>query len=226
MNPIQITGVVLALVAAGILSHSIQLRARIHSLREERELMTAPVGAPPIPVAEMQSSVTPAPRTAELTHAEKVELLRLRGQIQPLHLQLAALARLTNRNAMLQAELVDIRKLGGPPPPGYVRRSEARNAGTATADASFETLLWAVEHRDTNALFSVTDGPWRDSIVRQLAGSTVEELFKSMPLPGGRILARKELSPDTQELSVELAPGTVVPLKCRRERGAWVFGMD
>lgn len=72
----------------------------------------------------------------------------------------------------------------GPPPPGYVRRSEARNAGTATADASFETLLWAVEHRDTNALFSVTDGPWRDSIVRQLAGSTVEELFKSMPLPG------------------------------------------
>lgn len=59
VNPIQITGVVLALVAAGILSHLIQLRARIHSLREERELMTAPVGAPPIPVAEMQSAAAP-----------------------------------------------------------------------------------------------------------------------------------------------------------------------
>lgn len=223
MNPIQITGAALTLVAVGILSHSLQLRSRIHSLREERELVAASSGQQPAPGAEAHSAEAPAPRTADLTQAEKVELLRLRGQIQPLHLQLAALAHLTNRNARLQAELADIRKLGGPPPPGYVRRSEARNAGSATADASFETLLWAVEHRDTNALFSVTDGPWRDSIVRQLASSTVEEFFKSLPLPGGRILARKELSPDALELSIELAPGTVVPLKCRRERGAWVF---
>ena len=188
--------------------------------------MTAPVDVPPTPVAEMETSVAQQPGTVELTQAEKSELLRLRGQIRPLQLQLAGLAGLTNRNARLQRELADVRKLGGPPPPGYVRRSEARNAGTATADASFETLLWAVEHQDTNVLLSVTGGLWGDAIAKQLAGSTVEEFFKSLPLPGGRILARKELSPDAQELSVELAPGTVMPFKCRRERGAWVFVME
>jgi len=196
MNRHLILGSGLAVTAASLFLLALRQHRRAGELRVILEAGAIQSSA--------RNALTPseAPRSeadrgeATLSEAEHLELLRLRGQIQPLLERHAALVTLSNRNVNLQAKLVAARATMNFPPPGYIRRADAQNRGALSPEAALETFLWAMQNQDTNVFFSVLNAKSRENMGHQLAQNGIEQFFKSQGgFPGARIVERKEVPP-------------------------------
>jgi len=213
---------VLTLLSFGTAMVAIQQHRRLTAIRMGRET----IHEPSRPTTHRETT-TESPFTnssAELTQAEHLELLQLRGRVRPLMDQIAEARAGTNRVAQLRAQLADIRKLSEPPSPGYIRRSEARNVGKGTPETVFETFLWAAEHRDVGTLLGLLDEPRRQSLERQLNDQGPDKFFHEVTsLPGGRILQRQESGDHTVELEVEFTPGMTDKIKFQPATNGWVM---
>lgn len=165
-----------------------------------------------------------APAHVPLTDSEREELLTLRGQIRPLATQVAELTTLSNKHARLLEQLSAARKMAEPLPPDYIRRAEARNVGNATPEAAFQTFLWAVVQRDTNALLSVVSGPMREEISEQLAVQKLEQFFsEAWQFPGGRVADRQDAGSGKVALKIEFAPGLFQSMTFEHEATGWTL---
>jgi hypothetical protein len=220
MKLIPITGVALSVVAAGILVVALKQRAQLAKVRMEET--TAMAGVPGSDKGEA-SAHSKGPTDA-LTEAEHDELLRLRGQLRPLMDQVAALPSLTNRNLLLKARRNAARKANEPFPADFIRKSEAKNAGNGTPEASLETFLWAVQHQDTNVLLGIVGGGFAEMMRNQFAQGIPTNFFRELgALPGMRILGRTNVTADSMELNFETVPGTSLSFKFTRQTNGWVL---
>lgn len=145
-----------------------RLREQVTQLRAER---AAPPPAQPAAVTSDAS---------ELEHLrnEHAELLRLRGQVTQLRQQPKGGSNGPVRNPTgnrLAEEMENAnRLLAKSPEIPMIRSNDFRNAGYATAEASFHTLNWAAANRDTNAFLNATG-------LEPQARQRADELFAQMP---------------------------------------------
>jgi hypothetical protein len=224
----RIVGIVLAVATLALLVYSKQLQGRAVTLRSGVGKLAAARRPIVETAASIESNAAPAdaPIPQPLTDKEKAELLRLRGQVQPLLRRQAELAVHSNRHAQLRSQIEAARKAGGPPPSGYIRRADARQAGNTTPESAFETFLWAIEHRDTNVFLNSLTGHSREMMGRLVSALPKGAFFEKLPIPGGRIVVRKELAPDALELSVDFGAGTTFPMKVQREGTSWFLELE
>jgi RNA polymerase sigma factor (sigma-70 family) len=134
-------------------------------------------------VAQMRAErATPAPAqpaaadsdAAELERLrnEHSELLRLRGQVAQMRQQLASQPKTDSKRAI--GNPTDNPALAKSPEIPMIRSKDFRNAGYATAEASFHTLNWAAANHDTNAFLKATG-------LEPEARQRADELFAQMP---------------------------------------------
>lgn len=159
---------------------------------------------------------------------QKLELAALRGQVSQMRQQLRDLGADGGReeNARLKARLASLQKGGqsaGPKlPKGFVRRSEARNLGFATAESTLESFFWALEHKDTNVLFQAMNGQGAEELRKMAEAGKLEELWRDIPMPGFAIQQQIDLSPTNKQLQVSFGPeGETVPMKMELVDGQW-----
>lgn len=220
MKIIPLAGVILSALTASTALLALRQQERLTVFRHSNETGDVPAEQK----IEQSMLPTPSPTMAALTPAEHEELLKLRGQVRPLLDQLAERKSDTNRLARLRDQIEAIQKIKAPRGPGYIPRSDARNLGNGSAEASIETFLWAIQHRDTNVLFSVLSSAMREAMGQRLAEQGTEKFFKEeFQLGGLRILAAHQLDAETMELTFEPLPGESEKVKFRRENNGWVM---
>lgn len=156
------------------------------------------------------------------------ELLRLRNQVSQLMRRERELAGLQVENERLRIQAASARTNAAKPLlPGYIRKSEARNLGYTTPEATLETMLWAIRVRDFTNLLAAFTSEIAGKMQREMerSGRTLEEFFRDAEaLPGMRPVDRTMPDDDTIELKVEIVPGSgaeVQPMRFRRVNGEW-----
>jgi hypothetical protein len=137
-------------VCLAALSAAIIQGRQLSDLRAEERRLVAQLDGPQasgLP-ASPQGQAGGGPATAPVS----TELLRLRSEVT----RLAALqrelapARAENERLRLQLAAAGTNNVPGRAlPPGYVRRADARMAGYNTPEATLESLLWALHHKDS-----------------------------------------------------------------------------
>lgn len=156
------------------------------------------------------------------------ELLRLRNQVSQLIRRERELAGIQVENERLRIQAASARtNTAKPLLPGYIRKSDARNMGYATPEATLETMLWAIRNRDFTNLLAAFTSEIAGKMQREMerSGRTLEEFFRDTEaLPGIRPVDRTMADDDTIELKVEIVPGSaadVQPMRFRRVKGEW-----
>ncbi len=196
-------------------------RQELAALRIERDkALAARESAAHLAVSD---AVPPTASVPPLTPEENLELMRLRNQVSTLRERQRALAGVSNENAALRTQLAQVDNYAaGRLPPGYIRRKDARFVGTASPDTTLESLLWSIEHRDTNRLFELFQPEAAQQLSHEIERNGSEQFFKQAgAIAGARIVSRIETGPDAMELQVEIIPGSTDPMKLRRIDGGW-----
>jgi hypothetical protein len=224
MKAVTLPTAVFSAVAIALAVTALRQHERLVELQSNTVETPGPAGPVDSPVARPAQGIGTAGRPGALTEEEKRERMRLRGQFQPLATRAAQLTAATNGNAFLTRRLAELRARSNPFPAGYIRRAAAANKGNADPDSTFETLLWAIENRDTNALFSVISAEMRDGLLKNMNDSGTNDFFAGAgAMAGGRIAGRSNIDDATIELQVEIIPGTTNPIPFHREGGRWVL---
>ncbi len=167
---------------------------------------------------------TPA---GQLSESDKLEMLKLRGEVTRLRQQARDLGGIRKENEQLRANLKTGPGTagGGLLPQGYVRRRDAQFAGAGSPEATLQSMLWAIEHKDTNALFSLMDEDAARRLREGFAREGAEEFWKQAGMvPGWRIVGTEAVSDDEVTLKVEILPGeTTEGMRLKRVGNDWKF---
>jgi RNA polymerase sigma factor (sigma-70 family) len=170
---------VAALLAASVTTPLVLQYQANARLREQVAQLRAEQGAPP--PAPPATAVSDASEFERLRN-EHTELLRLRGQVTQLRQQLASEPKTDSKGAnrnptdnRLTEEMENAnRLLAKSPEIPLIRTNDFRNAGYATAEATFHTLNWAQANHDTNAFLKAAG-------LEPEARQRADELFAQMP---------------------------------------------
>ena len=203
--------IITCLTVCGVMLTVTSVRQRrLGSLKnQERELLAQTTEVPQV-ITETASAEVIASRTQQ--HTPSLELLRLRGQVGQLERRRRELAGVLNENEALRAQLANkgTNAPGGIPlPAGYLRKADAKFSGYNTPEATVQTMLWAIENRDTSRFVEV----FNPEIAKQMEAEiqrrgSPEEFFKEADaMPGLRIIGREAGTDDTTVLLVEMIPG-------------------
>ena len=161
---------------------------------------------------------------ATLNEDEKLELLRLRGEITRLRERQGDLARQDEDNAALRSRLAagTSNPASAGLPSGFVPRAQVPLAGYGTPHAAFQSLLWAVEHRDTNVLFRALSEGSRQQLMAMAERGGAESFWREAGMiPGYHYVGEKSVDDDTTALTIEFLPGEPTEIIVRREAGDW-----
>lgn len=184
--------------------------------------------------AEPASPATPTTNnsTEALTDAERMELLRLRGEVTALNQRLGELSSVEQRHEALKAQLDQARANPGSMeavvPAGYILRTKARNVGRATPEAALETFLWACEHRDQKTLLN-TISTEKPELLRVLQDpAKLQEMWEEFSKVPGLQPVGKTTQPDgSVAMQVAVLPGNTndlmssEPVVARLINGQW-----
>jgi len=201
-------------------------RSQLAGLRaEQQQLLAARADGPGRAEAAAAGPGTSAPLLVVTP-----ELLRLRSEVTRLTERRRELEGAQAENEHLHAQLAS-RSSNGPqgvqlPPPGYIRRSEARMVGYGTPEATVQSLLWAIQNHDlTNVLQAFA--PDRAEALRAQAGASpqsIEDFWnETAGLVGIRIVSREPDAGDgTIAVEAEVIPGEAGPrITFRQNNGQW-----
>lgn len=165
------------------------------SLRAEVDALAGAL-AVAAPVADGAAA---APAAEPLTAAERLELLRLRNEVTRLRVESRGLEAARQENAQLKGRLGSAQASPGALqsalPAGYILRRTARNVGQATLEATVETFLWAIEHRDVAVLQQTLTPEAAQTFARGLQQDREEFWAHASLLPGLRI-SGQQAQPD------------------------------
>ena len=94
----------------------------------------------------MNRPAAPAEAPVQITQADRIELMRLRGEAAQWRTQQQELTRLQAENKQLRSNLAQTKPAEPKPPqnPDYLPRESWADAGFATPQAALQTLSWAV----------------------------------------------------------------------------------
>ncbi len=172
-----------------------------------------------------KSADTPASSRAEapLTPDERIELMRLRSRVTDLKEKQRALAGIRKQHEDLRAKLTSASNYArGMLPAGYVRRTEAKNRGNSTPEATMETFLWGLHIRNIRVLTSLMPERERQQFQEHIAKSGIDKFFDDAPaFPGFAIQSREDEGPDHVTLNLEIGPKNPWKVKLQRQNGAW-----
>jgi hypothetical protein len=153
------------------------------------------------------------------------ELLRLRNQVSQLTRRERELAGVQSENERLRMQMAAARTNNVQLPASFIRKSEARNLGYATPEATLETFLWAARNRDLTAFLACFTPEMAAQLNKEIerTGSAEKFFEKADALPGINVLGRVDKSDDRAAYKVELMPGTRPDelLLFRRINGEW-----
>lgn len=161
----------------------------------------------------------PAPKSfanethSEMTQAEKLEQARLRAEVGRLKERQRALAGAAEENRRLRASQAksgphQTTAAAGPPlPAGYLRRAEARLQGYDSPRHTLESFFWAVEQKDTNALFAAVHPEAVERLTAQLERQGTEAGFGEFSrIPGYAVSREEKAGDDETTLWIQFAP--------------------
>lgn len=216
--------ILVSLTACGLSVAGVVWQARqIEGLREESERLREQLKHLPRERFTSAGLVgTPA------THSPSPELLRLRNQVSQLLRRQQELTGVPRENERLRGQIASARtNVARALPPGYIRKSEARNLGYSRPEATLETILWAIRNRDfTNFLNAFTPEmaeKFRANVERD--NRSPEEFFKEAEaFVGFNVVERVEESNGVTALKVGLLPNGDVPpepMRFRLLNGEW-----
>lgn len=196
----------LAVLAAGALAwnqhrHVQAALAAVADLHARSAAVKAKAAAPAVPAGR-----------EELSEAEKLELLRLRADVTRLQKARKELAVVEPENARLRELAAKPSAVAAPGqipvPPGYVRRQDARNVGAGTPEAAMQSLLWAMEQRDTDAMIRMLAPESVESFQEEIGRRGMDEFWKHGRPPGWRVVSTTLNASGTEaSMSVEIIPG-------------------
>jgi hypothetical protein len=222
-------GLTISLVVAigGAMISAVFLRQnRITTLKAERTQVLARLADP----AEVSPTVAPAEPLdfKQNSHSPSIELLKLRAEVTRLGNRKHELANARVESERLHGQLATrgTNAPGGVPlPAGYLRKSEARNVGYATPEATIQSLLWAIQNRDSSSLLQAF-GPEnaKELKERMQSPASTEAFFKEVEVwPGMHVLGRESGPDGTEVLTVEIIPGleSKQQLRFKQLEGQW-----
>jgi len=197
----------LILLALALGTASVRQQRDLARLRSELgELQTL---AQQRQAAAAASRTKPASPGQPLSESEKLELIALRAEVTRLQERRKELAAVKAENEKLQEHLESA--VSGTErtslPTGYVRRREARFVGAATPEAALQSFFWALEQRDINALLQLLGPEMAEDFRHQLTQGGPDEFWKTMRIPGYRIVEVEQKADDHVVLKVEILPG-------------------
>lgn len=216
--------ILVSLTVCGLSFVCILWQARqIEGLREESERLREQLKH--LPGERLTSAgLTGTPAT----HSPSPELLRLRNQVSQLLRRQQELAGVPRENERLRGQIASARtNVARALPPGYIRKSEARNLGYSRPEATLETILWAIRNRDfTNFLNAFTPEmaeKFQANVERD--GRRPEDFFnEAEAFVGFNVVERGEESNGVSVLKVGLVPNgeeQAAPMRFRLLNGEW-----
>lgn len=191
---------------------------RITTLKAERAQILVRLADP----AAVPPTVAPAepPNLKQSAPSPSIELLQLRAEVTKLGNRKRELA-----NARVESErLHDQFATQGTNvpgavalPAGYIRKSQARQLGYNTPEATLETMLWAIRNRDQASFLKAFDPQRAKQLAAQMQSpSSPEEFFKaSDSVPGMHIVGREAGKDGEIFLLVLTMPDEKVPVRMR-----------
>ncbi|MBE7502080.1 MAG: hypothetical protein HS113_17650 [Verrucomicrobiales bacterium] len=198
---------------------------RQHRQIEQLKVETTQLAEPSVPHDRpgTHPPVPSPPAPSELSETEKLELIRLRGEVTRLRQQVRDLDGVRAEHQRLRTSLglppapTNAAPPGAsgatgtgavlPPPARYLRRQDAQFAGFATPEAALQSVLWAIEHRDANALLSSTTEDVRGRLLEVLASDHAERMWEGLRLVQGLRLLSTEPAGDELVIQAEFLPG-------------------
>lgn len=162
--------------------------------------------------AATQQVAKPAPAASQLSEKDKLELLRLRGEVTRLRERQRELAGVKAENQALRARagVKGTNTVGAQIalPPGYVRRQDAQFLGQATPEAALQSFFWAIQNRDTNTLLRVLDDQGGQEMLREMERQGETKFWEGTGIiPGFRVVNSRPQSDSEVMLEVEVIPG-------------------
>lgn len=210
MNAPTWVGVALAIAGITGVFLTFPQRSRLELLRREaRSLDVAHQSAISSRHSDPPTDSAPSGRD-RLTEAERLELLRLRGEITRMRERVRGMAGVRAENQQLKARLQQPVHTDGRQglPAGYQHRRAAQFAGYGSPEATIQSLLWATENRDTNALFAAFDTEQSQAMRNALARDDGGAFWNALRVvPGWRITSGGRRGADQAFLTVEFMPG-------------------
>jgi hypothetical protein len=227
MNRRVLLSIVLIVVCGAVICGMALQQGQLTRLRAEQRQFVAQLTPSPDSPAQMASV---SPETRLVTSPVPSELLRLRNEVTRLTERRRELAGVQAENERLQAQLASQgtnAAAGTRPPPGYLRRSEARMVGYNTPEDTIQSLLWAIHsHNFTNLLqvFTADEAEGMRDRVSQSKRSIKEYLQGAEAVPGMAVVSRKEGADGPESLEVEVEIGPNLPhewISLRQVGGQW-----
>ena len=218
-----ILGVLLVVCGAGGVA-AYRQRAEMKDLEVRHRQLGEGQALTPVELGPGPQTVT----TVGLNTGEKIELMKLRSRVTELSEIKRRMARVAEENVALRGRASAMSNLATQTyPPGWVRRADAKSAGFGSPEAAFETFVWALEHRDTNALFHALIPEMHDSLIRQWQSAGPEEFWKvTSRIPGFRVTKVTPISEGEVQMEIDMVPGMSSPeVKASRTNGQWKIRM-
>ncbi len=193
-------GGLMTVICAGAVWAVIAQHQQLGCLRGERQARLAALSADiASPTPGDVKAAEPASATAQTENPS--ELLQLRGEVTRLTQQRQALASMVTENERLRSQLASRETNVAPGmalPPGFIRKSQARNAGFGSPEDTVQTFLWAMQNHDFNTLLqALTPGlaQMMQARVRD-SGRSVDEFFRDTDVFIGMGIFDKQQHPD------------------------------
>ena len=212
----------LAVGGVGLLVGAAKQRGQLASLQADQQQALDQLAAAKAQAAA--ASAPPRASSAPLSPAEKLELLRLRSEVTRLRQRQRDLANVQQTHTQLEAQAAA--RPGGAAaepalPSGYLRRTQAQMVGFGTPASALQSMLWAVEHRDTNVLLQA----WSPAMGAHLRSAVAsgQDVFQDVGhIPGFLVRQQTTLPDGSVELQVEFIPGQApVKMQFRQQDGQW-----
>jgi hypothetical protein len=225
---VYINGILAAVCLAEVV-WILVLHGQENQLREEQQHYLSRLAAPSAGSVAAPAAGPLAPD--EPSHAETVvspELLRLRSEATRLARQKRQLAGVAAEGERLRAELAAQATnatagagVGRAVPPGFIRKSEARNMGSGSPEDTIQTLLWAAQNHDITNVLAL----FAPEIAQKLQAESENKsnFFEGVDsLVGFGVVGRQQLAPDLIQLSVIANDDTSPqPVSFRLLNGQW-----
>ena len=198
---------------------------------QRRELSALKVQASKPQQQANQATESTAQFTASIPpphHAPSSELLRLRGEVGRLERRKRELAGVHAEKENLLAQLpthATNAPRGIVLPAGYIRKADARLGGFNTPEDTIQSMLWAIQNRDTATFVQLFDPEVAKHMEAEIQRrGSAEEFFQGAEaMPGLRILKKENTDDGGVELTIEVVPGEEFPrpLYLKKFAGQW-----
>ena len=191
------------LIIASILLCTAAVAAVLIQRQQLADLRASQASPPSIDDSSPMPAATPVPDAAT------PELLQLRSQVSQLTERKRELAGARSENQQLLAQQAarKVNPASNALPAGYIRRADAKWAGTSSPENTMQSFLWAVQNHDLTNLLQVV-GERTAAEMLKAAHDQGSDFFKgASSLPGMRLVNQKQLPDGSISARMEFMPG-------------------